>query len=286
MAMKNSTVLLALTPEVPLDALAQNLEAIRAIPARAVLLIVAELPSFSYYSGGMVPYAPTEISPAWDEAMETLKTAAKAKTEALKTLLLDHDVSGEIATVICEPALVAENVARHAMLCDVAWITDDLRAQNPLFRSVVHGVLFQSPIGVLLNDRDAKVLSGSKRAFVAWTAHLQSARAVHQALPLLRQADEVIVGTIDPVMTEFRDGQDPGVDAAKWLTHHGCKVVVQQSPSGGKDVGACILDRAKEAGADLIVMGAYGHSRAREAIFGGTTRMLVEQVDQAVFLAH
>jgi nucleotide-binding universal stress UspA family protein len=102
----------------------------------------------------------------------------------------------------------------------------------------------------------------------------------------LRQADEVLVATIDPIMSEFRDGEDPGVDVAKWLTHHGCKVDVQQYPSGGHDIGDCILDHSKEYGADLIVMGSYGHSRTRQAVFGGTTRTLIEQTDQAVFLAH
>jgi nucleotide-binding universal stress UspA family protein len=63
-------------------------------------------------------------------------------------------------------------------------------------------------------------------------------------------------------------------------------VSVQQYSSGGLGIGSCILDRSKEFGADLIVMGSYGRSRAREAIFGGTTRTLIEQTDQAVFLAH
>jgi len=70
------------------------------------------------------------------------------------------------------------------------------------------------------------------------------------------------------------------------LTHHGCNVVVQQYPSGGQDIADCLLHRAKEVGADLIVMGAYGHSRMRETIFGGTTRAMIEQGDQAVYLAH
>lgn len=172
------------------------------------------------------------------------------------------------------------------MLCDTALVGGELRASDTLFRQVVYGILFQSPIGALLNDHDAKTLIAPKKVFVAWNTHLHSARAVHQALPFLRQANEVLIATVDPVMSEFQDGEDPGLDVAKWLTHHGCKVDVQQYPSGGHAIGNSILERSKEYGADLIVMGSYGHSRMREAIFGGTTRTLIEQTEQAVFLGH
>jgi nucleotide-binding universal stress UspA family protein len=106
---------------------------------------------------------------------------------------------------------------------------------------------------------------------------------VHSALPLLRAAGEVIIGIVDPDTTQ---SEDPGVDVAKWLTHHGCNVVVQQYPSGGKSVGDSLRARAKDVGADLVVMGSYGHSRARQAVFGGTTRSMIDQTDQPVFLAY
>jgi len=87
-------------------------------------------------------------------------------------------------------------------------------------------------------------------------------------------------------MTENRDGESPGSDLAEWLSRHGCNVKVAQYPSGGKEIGDCIIGRAKEMGADLVVMGAYGHSRLREDLFGGTTRTLIEPQDLAVLLAH
>ena len=87
-------------------------------------------------------------------------------------------------------------------------------------------------------------------------------------------------------MPEASHGEDPGVDIATWLTHHGCNVTVQQYPSGGLDICDAILARAKEARADLVVMGAYGHSRTREALFGGTTRSLIAQTEQPVYLVY
>ncbi|NKB26643.1 MAG: hypothetical protein GKR99_03365 [Rhodobacteraceae bacterium] len=103
---------------------------------------------------------------------------------------------------------------------------------------------------------------------------------------MLRTAQEVVIAIFDPVMTEYADGEDPGADVARWLSHHGCKVLVQQLPSGGKDIGEAMILRAREVGADLIVMGAYGRSRLRQNILGGTTTRLIDQSDLPGFMAH
>ncbi len=284
--MKNSTVLIVVGKECRKNDLARNLEAIRAMSGRASLLVVGEAPEFPYYALGVPMYGATNIPPEWHEAVAANAAALKATAEELEELLQQHDVSGEVSTVSCEPSRVADAVARRAMLCDIAIIADELREPDTLFRQAVYGVLFQSPIGVLLNNHDPEATLAAKTVFVAWNTHLHSARAVHQALPFLRKAEEVIIATFDPVMSEHVDGEDPGADVATWLAHHGCEVTVRQYPSGGRGIGEGILERSRECGADLVVMGSYGHSRTREAFFGGTTRTLIEQTDQAVVLAH
>jgi len=284
--MKDSTILIAMSQDASLTDLAKRLEAIRAIPARAAILIIGEVPDFPYYGIGIPPYGGTEIPPAWQEAISSVHADLKTKSDDVEFLLQQHGVSGAVHTIGCAPSQVADAIARRASLCDIAIVSEDLRTPDTLFRQTVFGILFQSPIGVLLNDVDGQALTRAGKIFVAWNTHLHTARAVHQALPLLRKAEDVIIASVDPVMTEYREGEDPGVDVAKWLTHHGCNITVEQYPSGGKDIAECILDQSKECGADLIVMGAYGHSRAWEALFGGTTRHLIEQEEQAVFLAH
>ena len=284
--MKNSTILIAIGKDASLDDLARKFETIRTIPAQVAILLVGEVPQFPYYAVCAPKYGGADIPPEWLEALSRINAALKAKQEEIETLLQKHDVSGEVAVVATERSQISDAIGRRAMLCDLALISDDLRVPDTLFGQVVNGVLFQSPIGVLLNDPAAEALQRPKRVFIAWNTHLHTARAVHQAPSLLRQAEDVIIGTVDPVMSEYRAGEDPGVDVAKWLTHRGCKVTVQQYPSVGRDIGSCLVGRAKEAGADLIVMGSYGHSRTREAFFGGTTQTLIEQTDQAVFLAH
>lgn len=284
--MKNSTILIVIGEDAALSELAKTLEAIRAIPAHAAILVVGEMPQIPYYALGVPPYGTTVIPDEWQEVVAENRKALEAKAKEVQTLLKQHDVSGDVSVVSTDLSLIADAVARRAKLCDLALVSDDLRAADTLLRQIIYGVLFQSPIGVILNDFSAKFLPAPKKVFLAWSTDLHTARAIHQALPLLRQAGEVLVATVDPVMSELRDGEDPGVDVAKWLSHHGCKVDVQQFPSGGHEIGDCILERAQEYGADLIVMGSYGHSRTRQAIFGGTTRTLTEQTKQAVFLGH
>jgi nucleotide-binding universal stress UspA family protein len=284
--MKNNTLLIVVSQDTPLKELGEKLEVIRAIPARASILILSPTPSMPYYAIGAVPYGTAYVPLEWSEEIARNRDALTAKANDVKKLLQDHGVSGEVAAVACDETAIQDRVARHALLSDMAWISEDLRAHDTLFANTLQGVLFESPIGVLLNASDAAEVSQPKRVFIAWNTQVQASRAVHQALPLLCTADEVIVGMVDPTKDTWSQGEDPGVDIAKWLSHHGCNVVVDQYPSGGQDIGKCILDRAKEAGADLIVMGAYSRSKAREALFGGTTRDMIKQTDQAVFLVH
>lgn len=284
--MKNSTILIVAGKDTPTASLAKKLEAIRAIPARAAILVVGELPLFPYYAVGLPPYGMTSVPDEWQTELAENKAALNAKVDEIEVLLTQHDVAGDVSTIASDPAHIATAVSQRAMFCDLVLISEDLREVNELFKDVVHGVLFRSPVGVLLNDPEAKALGGAERVLLAWNTQIHSARAMHEALPMLRQAKEVIVATIDAVVPQAGDGEDPGVAAAAWLSQHGCQVVVKQYDSGKHDIGETIMAKAQEEGADLVVMGAYGHSRTREALFGGTTRSLIAQTKQPVFLVY
>ena len=283
--MENSTILVAISKECPDADLSRILEAARVQSVHVAVLIVGEMPQIPIYSYGAPPYGTTVIPEDWQNEARAEQDALNAKTDAVEALLKRHDVSGDITIVCSEPSLTASSVARRAMLCDLAIASDDLRKKDNLYRQVVHGILFKSPVGIILNSGAGAALA-PKHLLVAWNTSLQCASAVHQSLAILRQSDAVTVAVFDPEMSEFQDGENPGSDVAKWLTHHGCNVTVQQLPSGGREIGDCILEQSRQTGADLIVMGAFGHSRLREGIFGGTTRTLMQQTEQPVFMAH
>jgi nucleotide-binding universal stress UspA family protein len=125
-----------------------------------------------------------------------------------------------------------------------------------------------------------------RRVLVAWDGSREAARAVHDALPLLRQADDVIILIADAGKLSTRFGPQPGVGILAHLGRHEIAARVKPVQSGGMAIAELILAQAGEEEADLIVMGGYGHSRLREMMLGGVTRHMLERMRVPVLFAH
>jgi nucleotide-binding universal stress UspA family protein len=126
--------------------------------------------------------------------------------------------------------------------------------------------------------------SSGKRVLVAWNASREAARAVSDALPLLRRAESVEVVAFEPRPGDH--GDVPGADIALYLARHGVKATAARQRAPEIDIGAQILSRAADTSADLIVMGGYGHSRLRELVLGGVTRSMLEAMTVPVLMSH
>ncbi len=124
------------------------------------------------------------------------------------------------------------------------------------------------------------------RILMAWNATRESIRAAADALPLLAKAKAVEVLVVDHERNRSGHGQEPGADIARHLARHGAQVEVRRLSSGGKDVGRLLLSEAAAFGADLVVMGAYGHSQLREWMFGGVTRTVLYEAGVAVLMSR
>jgi len=129
-------------------------------------------------------------------------------------------------------------------------------------------------------------VSQVRRMLVAWNATRESIRAVADALPLLVKAEAVEVLVVDHQRHPAGHGQEPGADIARHLARHGAHVEVRRITSGGKDVGQLLLSQAAAFGADLLVMGAYGHSHLREWMFGGVTRTVLYEAGLPVLMSR
>ena len=129
---------------------------------------------------------------------------------------------------------------------------------------------------VLLIPKERAVRTEVKRVVVAWNGSREAARAVFDALPFIVAADETTLLTIDPVARDGEAGPQTGTEIAASLARHGAKVAIEAVASGDWSK-AQIMERAvREKNADLLVLGAFSHSRLREIIFGGTTRSIIE----------
>jgi len=91
---------------------------------------------------------------------------------------------------------------------------------------------------------------------------------------------------VDPVDSELGQDMEPGADIAAYLARHGVTVTVDRLPSQGRGVVATLRQHAIDNAAELLVMGAYGHSRIRERIFGGVTRSMIDQPPLPILMAR
>lgn len=94
------------------------------------------------------------------------------------------------------------------------------------------------------------------------------------------------VTLVDPTAIGSASGREPGAEIASYLARHGVNVIVDRLPSMGRPVADVLKLHARDIGADMIVMGAYGHSRLRERLFGGVTKSMIEQCDVPVLMMH
>jgi nucleotide-binding universal stress UspA family protein len=125
-----------------------------------------------------------------------------------------------------------------------------------------------------------------ERVIVAWDASREAARAVNDALPLLKRAKQVGVVSVNPRPWPFAHGEEPGADIGLHLARHGVKVEVQRVEGRDIDTANAILSHVADRSADLLVMGGYGHSRLRELVLGGVTRTILTEMIVPVLMSH
>ena len=140
------------------------------------------------------------------------------------------------------------------------------------------------PVIVLPAKGDAKI--SLKEIVVGWDGGREAARAAFDALPLLKTAEKVRIVRIDPQKDPSLRGSVAGADLAESLARHGIKAEAQGYPTDGQDEGQALMRCAEDHGAGLIVMGAYGHSRLAEFIFGGATRFVLTRMSRPVLMSH
>ena len=124
-----------------------------------------------------------------------------------------------------------------------------------------------------------------KRVTIAWSGKRESARAVFDALPLLKTAESVTLLCVTSG-GDGGQGELPGTEIAAALARHGVRLTVQKSVAEDIAVADDVLSRIADSGTDLLVMGAYGYSRLREMVFGGVTHHILKHMTAPTLMSH
>jgi len=182
----------------------------------------------------------------------------------------------------------SEHAALHGRYADLIILSqldpEDPRA--PLIRPRPEDVALMAGRPILVVPYVGSFERVGQRVLVGWDASREATRAVADAMPLLATASSVTVMTIDAEATREGHGQVPGADIALHLARHGVSARVEHAVSAGIGGANTLLSRASDLEADLLVMGAYGHSRVRELLLGGTTQTVLETMTLPVLMAH
>jgi nucleotide-binding universal stress UspA family protein len=193
-----------------------------------------------------------------------------------------HGIASEWRSL---PYLSSE-VGVHAYYADLVVVArPESEGQTASPPGLAESLVMSSGRPIIVFPPGGKV-SQVRRVLVAWNATRESIRAVADAMPLLAKAEAVEVLVADHQRRPEGHGQEPGADIARHLARHGAHVEVRRISSEGKDVGALLLSQAATFRADLLVMGAYGHSQVREWVFGGVTRTVLYEAGLPVLMSR
>lgn len=219
----------------------------------------------------------SEIEAAQDQSVQ-LKLAAERWIE-------EQGVRGDVHAAIATIDGLSHAMAGHARYCDLVVVEGPYSsARDEVSIRVLEGALFDGAAPVLVCPDTVPERTGTQ-IVVAWDRSLEALHAVRGAMSFLKAADRVELTMIDPAPGETGT-DDPGADMALVLSRHGVAVEVAQVPSSGRSTSDALRKRVMETGADMLVMGAYSHSRLREALIGGATRDMLEAPPVPVLMAH
>jgi len=233
---------------------------------------------------GAVYYGPAE--PCAEERSDIL-VAIKACADKLAAMLQNANISGEVSKhLLAGRASVASFAGVRARYSDLPLVFSCNGKGSRFREDVLAGLLFDSGGPVLCIPAGKIPTIEPKSVLIAWNGTRESARATHSALDFLVRARKAVIAMVDPLADKEHSGEEPGFDIASYLARHGVCVEVQRLPEGGRAPSDVLLRCALDQNAEMIVMGAYAHSRLREYVFGGTTRDMLEKADIPLFLSH
>ncbi|WP_323779934.1 universal stress protein [Thalassovita sp.] len=231
-----------------------------------------------YYAGANAMVLQETITRANEEAKEI---DAKVKQRLGKS-----DIRWNSDLGVAQLADIGRHVAAHARFADLVLLPQPYgENRGAELEPVIEAAMFDGKVPVLVLPTEDRKVTDLNRITIAWNESNESMAAVRAAMPLLKEAASVRVVVIDPP-AHGPNRSDPGGMLSQFLARHDIRVEIDVLAKTLPRISDVILRHATDNDADMVVMGAYGHSRFREAILGGATRDMLEKAELPVFMAH
>lgn len=229
-----------------------------------------------------------EAAPQVFEGNRTFfKDNAQRVRENFEAAMTREGLAFDFHQVDSRTPIIADEVIAKGRCCDVMIVS----TTNPdeitgVERDFVEQVLMGAGRPVIVLPFKGEAQLNLDEVVLGWDGGREAARSAFDAVPLLKVARRVRIVRVDPQKDPELRTSVPGADLAETLSRHGIKAETQGYPTEGADEGQALMRCADDAGAGLIVMGAYGHSRLAEFIFGGATRFVLTRLNRPVLMSH
>lgn len=235
-----------------------------------------------YYYVGAAPMAPVILQETLDQAHDE----AKAVEKAVRACLGPEDIRWAVETGIVQTGMVGREVSQMARFADLVVLPRPYgKESQPDGETILEAALFEGRAPVLMLPSRGIDARYGRRVVIAWNHTDEAMKAVRAALPILTSASNVSVAIIDPG-AHGPERSDPGGMLSQFLARHGVRTEVSVLARTLPRVSDVINRHVEDMNADMVVMGAYSHSRFREAILGGATRDMFENTKVPIFTAH
>ncbi|MEM8632327.1 MAG: universal stress protein [Pseudomonadota bacterium] len=232
-----------------------------------------------YYAAGVSAAVSLELRHQAETEAEALETDVGALLGRTGVLWSTEAMVSPIGVAGAAPGL-------RARYADVAVLGkpygDDVGYEK---ESILEGVLFDAACPVLVLPDGAAPPADPKSVVIAWNGGAEALRTIRFAMPLLKRAETVSIAVIDPP-PHGPERSDPGGPLCQLLARHGIRTEVSVMAKTMPRIADVLCRHTSDQDADLVVMGAYGHSRFRESILGGATRDMLKVAHVPVFMAH
>ena len=231
------------------------------------------------------------ISGAGYIPVDVIETQREDNETAAEVAIKNFNAASKQAGISAEPLMTSASLsgagdqfARMARRFDLAVVGQAQPDISAMEQIIGETTLFESGRPMIMVPYIQQAPFKTDNVMICWDGSRTAARAIADAIPIIRKSGRVEI----VIVASERGKQDEieGADIGQHLARHGLRVDVHRISGGNIDVGDALLSHAADRGADLMVMGGYGHSRLREFVMGGATRSIFESMTVPVLISH